>query len=58
MLWYILKLMARPPHPHEEAAEITERAPLRTAGITPGPAQNPDPEQQREPTFGAEGDGR
>jgi len=33
--WYILKLMAKPPHPHEEEPE---RAPIRTAGITPGPA--------------------
>ncbi|MBO0749420.1 MAG: cytochrome ubiquinol oxidase subunit I, partial [Porphyrobacter sp.] len=38
-IWYILRLMHMPPHPHEEApAEVIE-APLRTAGITPGPAQ-------------------
>ncbi len=35
--WYILKLMARGAQPHEP--EITDDAPIRTAGITPGPAQ-------------------
>ena len=39
--WYILKLMASPPHAGERGVAATERAPLRTAGITPGPAQNP-----------------
>ena len=47
--WYILKLMGQPPHAHEERAEMVERAPLRTAGITPGPSQNPVPDQQRDP---------
>ena len=36
--WYILKLMGKTPGPHESDAE---RAPIRTAGITPGPTQNP-----------------
>jgi cytochrome d ubiquinol oxidase subunit I len=36
--WYILKLMAKPPHPGEAGAEA-EHAPIRSAGITPGPAQ-------------------
>jgi cytochrome bd ubiquinol oxidase subunit I len=35
--WYILKLMAKGVEPHEEEPE--DRAPIRTAGITPGPAQ-------------------
>jgi cytochrome d ubiquinol oxidase subunit I len=39
--WYILKLMAQSPHSGEQGAADAERAPLRTAGITPGPAQNP-----------------
>ena len=52
--WYILKLMSRPPHPDEESMGTSERAPLRTAGITPGLSQNPVPVQQREPTAGAE----
>ncbi len=33
--WYILKLMHTPPHPGESEPD---RAPIRTAGITPGPA--------------------
>lgn len=37
--WYILKLMHAPPHPHEAALEEADRAPIRTAGITPGPHQ-------------------
>jgi cytochrome bd ubiquinol oxidase subunit I len=39
--WYILKLMGVTPHPHEDEPGDSERAPLRTAGITPGPTQNP-----------------
>ena len=39
--WYILRLMAQPPHPHEDEPGDSERAPLRSAGITPGPTQNP-----------------
>jgi cytochrome d ubiquinol oxidase subunit I len=31
--WYILKLMGHPPHPHEPGEA---KAPIRTAGITPG----------------------
>ena len=54
--WYILRSMGRPPHPHEESAEAVERAPLRSAGITPGPSQNPAPDQQREATIRADGD--
>ncbi|OYW44112.1 MAG: cytochrome ubiquinol oxidase subunit I [Sphingomonadales bacterium 32-68-7] len=36
--WYILKLMGKPPRPHETGVG---GAPIRTAGITPGPTQNP-----------------
>jgi cytochrome bd ubiquinol oxidase subunit I len=36
--WYILKLMQKGAQSHEP--EITEDAPIRTAGITPGPAQD------------------
>lgn len=36
--WYLLKLMAKPPHPGETGVEA-EHAPIRSAGITPGPAQ-------------------
>ena len=41
-IWYVLKLMHTPPHPHEEAPVSAERAPIRSAGITPGPAQDPE----------------
>jgi cytochrome d ubiquinol oxidase subunit I len=36
--WYILRLMSKPPHPDESRVE---GAPIRSAGITPGPTQNP-----------------
>jgi cytochrome d ubiquinol oxidase subunit I len=39
--WYILRLMGRPPLSDEEDPGAVERAPLRSAGITPGPAQDP-----------------
>ena len=38
--WYILRLMSQRPHTQEDEPKDVERAPLRTAGITPGPAQN------------------
>ena len=38
-IWYILRLMAKPPEPDEPDPESSEREPIRTAGITPGPAQ-------------------
>ena len=37
--WYILRLMAGPPHPGESGLLGPDAAPLRTSGITPGPAQ-------------------
>jgi cytochrome d ubiquinol oxidase subunit I len=37
--WYILRLMAKPPVPHEPDLA---QAPIRTAGITPAPAIGPD----------------
>lgn len=39
--WYILKLMGAPPHTGEMGVKRTEKGPVRTAGITPGPTQNP-----------------
>ncbi len=41
--WYILKLMAEPPHAGEQGLAIEDEPPLRSAGITPGPTQNPGP---------------
>ena len=44
-VWYLLRLMSKPPMPHEKGVKRTERGPVRTAGITPGPTQNPgDPD--------------
>lgn len=40
-VWYVLRLMASPPHAGEPGAAEHEREPIRSAGITPGPAQNP-----------------
>ena len=40
-IWYILRLMSAPPHPHEKGPEADDRGPIRTAGTVPGPAQNP-----------------
>jgi cytochrome d ubiquinol oxidase subunit I len=39
-LFYILRLMAHPPHRHEEG--LPGREPIRAAGITPAPAVSPD----------------
>ena len=36
---YILRLMSKPPKLHELGVRRTERGPVRTAGITPGPVQ-------------------
>ena len=47
--WYILRLMATSPHSGEEGVISQERAPLRTAGITPGPSQQPRGEAQDNP---------
>jgi cytochrome d ubiquinol oxidase subunit I len=38
-IWYLLRLMRKPPEPGEPEPERSEREPIRTAGITPGPAQ-------------------
>lgn len=44
-IWYILRLMRNPPHPGETGVKRGETGPIRTAGITPGPTQNPgDPD--------------
>ena len=43
--WYILKLMSHPPHLGEHGVKRGDDGPIRTAGITPGPTQNPgDPD--------------
>lgn len=40
-IWYMLRLMRKPPQAGEPDPERTEREPIRSAGIVPGPAQNP-----------------
>jgi cytochrome d ubiquinol oxidase subunit I len=45
--WYILRLMAQSPSSDTEGVKHGDRGPIRTAGITPGPTQNPG----REPVF-------
>jgi len=38
-IWYILRLMHRPPQELEPRLKDVDAGPIRTAGITPGPAQ-------------------
>lgn len=40
-VWYILKLMGKAPHAGEYGVKRGDVGPIRTAGITPGPTQNP-----------------
>lgn len=40
-VWYILRLMGKAPHPGELGVKRGDSGPIRTAGITPGPTQNP-----------------
>ncbi|WP_170002123.1 cytochrome ubiquinol oxidase subunit I [Pseudopontixanthobacter vadosimaris] len=39
--WYIMKLMHNIPHDDETGVKRGDTGPIRTAGITPGPSQNP-----------------
>lgn len=38
-IWYMLRLMHKPPLVHDETDAEHEREPIRSAGIVPGPAQ-------------------
>ncbi|MBX7493947.1 cytochrome ubiquinol oxidase subunit I [Qipengyuania sp. 1NDW9] len=40
-VWYILRLMSHTPHAGELGVKRGDTGPIRTAGITPGPTQNP-----------------
>lgn len=40
-VWYILHLMKHSPHGDETGIKRGDEGPIRTAGITPGPSQNP-----------------
>jgi len=44
-VWYILKLMGHAPHAGEYGVKRGDVGPIRTAGITPGPTQNPGGEE-------------
>lgn len=39
--WYIVRLMRQTPHAGETGVKRGDTGPIRTAGITPGPSQNP-----------------
>lgn len=41
-VWYILRLMGKAPHTGELGVKRGDKGPIRTAGITPGPTQNPN----------------
>ena len=49
--WYLLRLMAHPPHRGEPGIEEGPDRPIRTAGITPAPSVNP--ERSLHPTLPA-----
>ncbi|MEM8827388.1 MAG: cytochrome ubiquinol oxidase subunit I, partial [Pseudomonadota bacterium] len=53
-VWYIAKLMAQTPHSHEEDPQ---RAPIRSAGITPGPAEGKAVDDGRAAPPGGEPEG-
>jgi cytochrome bd ubiquinol oxidase subunit I len=40
-VWYILHLMRKAPKPGEYGVKRGDKGPIRTAGITPGPTQDP-----------------
>ena len=43
--WYILRLMSHSPHVGDKGVKRGDSGSIRTAGITPGPSQNPgDPD--------------
>jgi cytochrome d ubiquinol oxidase subunit I len=44
-VWYILKPMGKAPHAGESGIKGDIDGPIRTAGITPGPTQNPGGEE-------------
>lgn len=44
-VWYILRLMGKTPHVGEPGVKRGDTGPIRTAGITPGPTQNPGHEE-------------
>ena len=49
-VWYIMRLMSHAPYVGEKGVKSTETGPVRTAGITPGPAQKDTPATEPKPT--------
>ncbi len=47
-VWYILHLMHASPHTGELGAKRGDKGPIRTAGITPGPTQDPSDQSTRD----------
>ncbi len=47
-VWYILHLMHKPPHAGEYGVKRGDKGPIRTAGITPGPTQDPGDDSRRD----------
>ena len=47
-VWYILHLMHKPPHTGEYGVKRGDKGPIRTAGITPGPTQDPGDDSRRD----------
>ena len=47
-VWYILHLMHKSPHPGEFGVKRGDKGPIRTAGITPGPTQDPTDRSRRD----------
>ncbi|MEQ9661047.1 MAG: cytochrome ubiquinol oxidase subunit I [Parasphingopyxis sp.] len=54
--WYILRLMRQPPQTGEKGVASTERGPVRTAGITPGPHQKDAPAFEPDDDLHKEGE--
>lgn len=50
--WYLFRLFGHAPMPHEPGPE--REPPIRTAGITPAPAVDPDRVAEARPTPAAE----
>ena len=47
-VWYILHLMRKAPKPGEYGVKRGDKGPIRTAGITPGPTQDPSDASRRD----------
>lgn len=55
-IWYLLRLMGSSPHTGETGVKSGDRGPIRTAGITPGPSQDPTNEARAPALAGGAGE--